>query len=150
MALADVSGFADGFVDTLGGEAFGVVAALAADVATTAATPALVALLALAAAFLVLSLTISTGFAALIVPAIFVAFVALVAVTGLVTPRRLAAVVVLRSAGRVVLLRAAWPLGALDFLFRISTVVVFLSIVFPRAAALLFEVPARAVLRALF
>jgi hypothetical protein len=50
------------------------------------------------------------------------------------------------------LLRGAWAFWALAvFLFRISTVVGFLSIEFLRAAAaLLFEAPARVAVLALF
>jgi hypothetical protein len=85
----------------------------------------------------------------LLVAALFVAFVTLAGAVALVTARRL--VVALRSVDRVVLLlRAAWALGALAVLFfRISTVVVFLSDEFLRAAALLFEVPARVIVLAL-
>jgi hypothetical protein len=85
----------------------------------------------------------STGLRALVVLAILVAFVALPAFAGLATARP--AAVGLRAA---VLLRASalWALAV--FFFRISTVVVFLS-VFLRAAALLFEVSALAVVLAL-
>jgi hypothetical protein len=84
----------------------------------------------------------STGFTALLVAALFVAFVTLAGAVALVTARRLA--IAFRSAERVVLLRAARALGALAVLFfRISTVVVFLSTEFLRAARLPLEVPAR-------
>jgi hypothetical protein len=88
---------------------------------------------------------VSTGFTVLTVPVIFVAFVTLAALAGLATARRLVVgwcVVVLARAAP-----AFWALAV--FLFRISTVVVFLSM-FLRAAALLFEVPARAAFMALF
>jgi hypothetical protein len=78
--------------------------------------------------------------------AVFVAFVTLAALAVLTTDRR-AAVTGLRA---VLLLRAASAFSALAvFFFRISTVVAFLSI-FLRAAALLFEVSARAVVLAPF
>jgi hypothetical protein len=90
----------------------------------------------------------SIGFMALVVPAFFVAFVTVAAFTGIARPRRL--LVLLRSVARMVLGAASafWALAVL--FFRISTVVGFLSIEFVRAAALLFEVPARVVLLALF
>jgi hypothetical protein len=86
----------------------------------------------------------------LVVPGLFVAFVTLAGTVVLATARRL--VVALRSAERVVfLLRATGAFGALAVLFfRISTVVGFLSTEFLRLAALLFEVPARAIVLALF
>jgi hypothetical protein len=87
---------------------------------------------------------VSTGFTVLTVPVIFVAFATLAAFAGLATARRLVAgwcVVVLARAAP-----AFWALAV--FLFRISTVVVFLSM-FLRAAALLFEVPARVIVLAL-
>jgi hypothetical protein len=85
------------------------------------------------------------------VPAIFVAFVTFVAFAGLATARRLVSDT-LRCVATVILLRGAWAFWALAvFLFRISTVVGFLSIEFLRAAAaLLFEVPARVAVLALF
>src|SRR5947209_11263127 len=87
----------------------------------------------------------SAAFTALVVPAIFVAFVTFAAFAGLATARRLADAV-LRSPGRAILLRAASAFWALAvFFFRISTVVVFLWFKFLRAAALLFEFSARVV-----
>jgi hypothetical protein len=87
----------------------------------------------------------SAAFTALVVPAIFVAFVTFAAFAGLATARRFADVV-LRSPGRAILLRAASAFWALAvFFFRISTVVVFLWFKFLRAAALLFEFSARVV-----
>src|SRR5947209_3958799 len=87
----------------------------------------------------------SAAFTALVVPAIFVAFVTFAAFAGLATARRFADAV-LRSPGRTILLRAASAFWALAvFFFRISTVVVFLWFKFLRAAALLFEFSARVV-----
>ncbi|MBV9066307.1 MAG: hypothetical protein JO004_11160 [Methylobacteriaceae bacterium] len=104
---------------------------------------------ALAAPFFPLSTMSSTAFAGLVVLAILVAFVVLAigaGAPGFATAPR-GAVTDLRA---VLLLRAASAFGALAvFFFRICTVVGFLS-VFLRAAALLFEVSARAVVLALF
>jgi hypothetical protein len=97
-----------------------------------------------------LSPRIPTGVAGLGVPAIFVGFVTFAAFAGVATARRVVSDA-LRCVAGVVLLRAAsafWGLAV--FLFRISTVVAFLSMEFGRAAALLFEVPARATVLALF
>ena len=127
------------FVEALGA-AFGGFALAAG------AAPAPAVLLALAT-FDTTSLTLptmgSTGLRALVVLAILVAFVALPAFAGLATARP--AAVGLRAA---VLLRASALCALAVFFFRISTVVVFLS-VFLRAAALLFEVSALAVVLAL-
>jgi hypothetical protein len=116
---------------------------VAAAASTTAAVTALVALFALAAASLVFASMGSTAFTALVVLAIFVAFVTFEAVAGLATARRLV-VVFFRSAVRGRLLRATSAFRVLFvFLFRISTVVVFLSVLVLRAAALLLGVPPR-------
>jgi hypothetical protein len=124
-------------------------ATLAAGAASTLAVRTWAAIVVSNATSLGLSTRLSTGFTALLVAALFVAFVTLAGAVALVTARRL--VVALRSVDRVVLLlRAAWAFGALAVLFfRISTVVVFLSDEFLRAAALLFEVPARVIVLAL-
>jgi hypothetical protein len=134
------------------GTAFGAAAVVAAGAAsTTTAAAVLAAWVALAVTSFTLSTRVSTAIAGLDVAAIFVAFMTFAAFAGLVTARR-AVSDALRWVAGAVLLRAAVAFGALTvFLFRISTGVVFLSLEFLRAAAaLLFDVPARAIVLALF
>jgi hypothetical protein len=138
--VAAVSGLAA----ALAGGAFAIVLA-ARGASVTRAAAVFAVLFAFTETSLTLSTMVSSGFTPLTVAVIFVAFVTLAGLAGLVTARRLVVgwcVVVLARAAP-----AFWALAV--FLFRISTVVVFLSM-FLRAAALLFEVPARAAFMALF
>jgi hypothetical protein len=149
MVLAEVSGLGA----ALGAAALGAGAAgfVGGTASLTAVATVLAASVALAVTTFTLSTRVLAGVAGLMVPALFVAFVTLAAFAGLATARRLVSDT-LRCVEGVVLLRAAWAFWALAvFLFRISTVVVFLSLEFLRAAAaLLLEVPARLAVLALF